>query len=440
MFSCVDLSIKLLGIDTRPNSLTAPVMTSTIETATANATAFSVQVRQADLASALALVARAVAKHPLQAILSNVLLRALADDGGQLELAATDLNLSISYRIPAQVSQAGELSVPAQKLGEVVSKLPRIDLSMVAENSHRLTIKAGRSKLALQGLAADEFPRENFLASEKLEADLRLNAELLQEGLSLVGFAAEKRETNNILSGVCFEVSAENGLELAATDGSRLAYYHVPEFKSAAAQRSVLPYRAVQELLRLIDTGEQSGTELELLLNQTAGFFARTAAGSLSSTLVDGSYPRYQQLIPKEHKQRAVLSREALLPAMERVATLANERNRVVKLFFEASSDQLSISANTPELGEAFDQLDLVEYQGEDFTIAFNVNYLLEALRNLTVPQLEMQMSDPLRPLIIVPANVNDENDQKTDDQEKTSGINPRASYLYLLMPIQIRN
>jgi DNA polymerase III subunit beta len=381
----------------------------------------SVKVAQESFNQALGLVSKAVAKHGIQPVLSNILVKADTQKS-ILILAATDLDLSLAVSLQAEILEPGQVTIPAQKLSELVSKLPKLELSLKSSEKANITIECGRSKFEIKGLSAEQFPQD-FLneATEGIEA-FNLPVKQLQTAASLVSFASDKRETNSILNGICLEIN-ERGFELAATDGSRLAYFNVDSPTSQETKKVIIPFRSVGELSRLLSGLNEETISCQISSGTQAVF--RSEGRVLSTSLIDGSYPKYQQLIPSTHSQRAIVDKTAFLAALERVSVLANERTKVVKLLFEEIG-VLTISANTPDLGDARDQIDVAEYNGQDFSIAFNVNYMTECLRSLDCAQVELKMSEPLKPIIVNPVNPS-ENAYE-------------FKYLYLLMPVQMRS
>jgi len=410
--------------DNQPHSEEVPAMPTAEQPSVAQS--FEVNISQDKLKGAVSLVSKAVAKHPLQPILLNVFFRAAKD---KLTLLATDINFSLSTVIDAEVISEGELTIPAQKLQEIVNKLPNGQVRLKQESSGELFLRCGRAKFSLKTAPSDHFPKEALEETPKPEdiADLELPLNALKKSCELVSFASDKREASSILNGICLEIQQENGLELAATDGSRLAYYQLSSCKdiSPVHQKVVIPYRAINELSRIMSDLSEGTVKCQIKQSESIRFDIQGRC--LLSNLIEGSYPKYQQLIPSSHSKRAVVDREALIDTLERVAVLANEKSKVIKLLFDESGT-LTISANIPDLGEAQDQLDVADYEGEALSLAFNVNYMLECLRVLSNKQIEITMTEPLKPLILRPL--------EPDKDDKTDSFN----YLYLLMPVQLRS
>jgi DNA polymerase III subunit beta len=408
-------------------------MSSESDTASITKNSLSIQLSQSAFQNALSLVSKAVAKHGIQPVLSNILLVCNAEEGS-VTVAATDLNLSLACKLKCTVLQAGEITVPSQKLLELVSKLQSEDLNFTSDDNCGIKITSGRSKFEIKGLSSEQFPQEFLQKAKEVSDSVKIPREILTSAVNLVAYACDKRESSSILNGVCLQI-AESGLELAATDGSRLACFSDASVNTnssnlAEALRLVLPYRALLELNRMLVTDEDEF--VECIFGKRGEIIFKTSTKTYCSSLLEGTYPKYRQLVPQSSSQLAVVDRVSLISCLERVSVLANERTRVVKLFFE-SSNKLSVSASTPDLGEAQDQIDLISYNGNDLTIAFNVNYMIECLRSLTVTNIQIQTNGVLDPIIVSQHCLDDAENEK-------SMLKPGQDYFYLLMPVQLRS
>lgn len=393
-----------------------------------------VELQQEEFHHAISLVQKAVAKHPIQPVLNNIFLRS-SQDPAKLILGATDMELAISVELDAEVLKEGEITVPAQKLQEIVTKLSKGKLRLQSDEANSFYIFSGRSKFEIKGMGSEEFPKESLLTelSNKGES-IYLPLKEVRKGCELVNFASDKKEVNSILNGICLEIGNENNLEIASTDGSRLAYYKALNCVRDSAKdendrqqrKSIIPFRTISELLRMISDLDEENIKCVFFGDNSILFESENR--KIRSNLISGSYPKYQQLVPASYHQKAIVNREDFIAALERVAVLANEKSRVIKLFFEKIGI-LTVSANTPDLGEAQDQLDLEELEGEDFTIAFNVSFMIECLKNLDCEKVQLKMIESLKPIIVSPVVSTDSNNDGKKD-----------NYLYLLMPVQIRN
>lgn len=357
---------------------------------------------------------RATSSKAIQPILNNLLLSCI---NGSLTVSATDLDLAIECKLPAEISKPGKVTLPAKKLDEIVSKAPGEEVSISIDKNQLTKIKSDRSKFQINGTSPEEFPE--IIKKNKDEKEFEINQEELLRGILLTSFATSKFESTSILSGVNFEIN--NGkFEIGATDGSRLArFVGNLEKGSKEKQSAVIPGRALQELERLITNFKEGNDKVSFYISPGQIVF-QNSDFSMSTRLISGTFPAYDKLIPSEQQNKAVFSRTELLNALERVSILANERTNVIKLSFGKSSKSVQLNANSPDYGNATDEVD-VEYKGNDLEIAFNYKYLTEALRNLQVEKILLELESSLSPILL-----------------RVSG-EVEYDYTYLIMPVQLR-
>ena len=378
-----------------------------------------IAVKTEYLKKVVSCTSKATSNKAIQPILGNVL---LSCDNGSLIVSATDLDLAIECKLPAEVSKPGRITLPAKKLDEIVSKISGIDVNLKIDKNQLTKIVSDRSKFQINGIVADDYP-EIFKKTES-ENIYCINQNELLQAISLTSFATSKFETTSILSGVNFEISGDK-FEIGATDGSRLAVYSgkLAESKKRKDQKSkqsvVIPWRALTELERLI-TNFKEGNEIVSFYFLPGQVIFQNNDFSLSTRLMEGTFPSYDKLIPKEQQNKVEFSRNEFLSSLERVAILANERTNVIKLTLSKGSNSLQLSANSPDYGNATDEVD-VKYNGGDMDIAFNYRYLSEALRSLRIDKLLLELDSSLTPLILKP-------NEKVD-----------YNYTYLVMPVQLR-
>ncbi len=356
---------------------------------------------------------RASSNKAIQPILNNIL---LSGDKGVLMVSATDLDLSIECKLPAEVSKPGRITLPAKKLDEIINKASGENVSISIDKNQLAKILSDKAKFQINGVNPEEFPD---LLLKKEEVPVNIEQEELIKAISLTSFATSKFESTSILSGANFEIKG-NKFEIGATDGSRLARY-VGKIKSDKSQNksAVIPGRALVELERLIDTFKE-GNEFVSVYFLPGQVIFQNNDFSLSTRLINGTFPEYDKLIPKEQENKAVFSKSDLLPALERVAVLANERTNVIKLSFEKGKKSAVLNSNSPDYGNATDEIS-VEYTGNSLEIAFNYRYLTEVLRNLPAEKILLEMETALSPILLKPSDETDYN------------------YTYLIMPVQLR-
>ncbi|MEI6356020.1 MAG: DNA polymerase III subunit beta [Verrucomicrobiota bacterium] len=326
-------------------------------------------------------------------ILSNVLLSASA---GKLELTATDLDVTICSTVAATVEKEGKATLPVKKLFGIARELPASEIELEIDDKSVCTLRAGASFYKINGLAADEFPpmpvfkqaRAVTLPQDKLKAMLRKTS-----------FAVSTDETRYVLNGIFFSLK-DHKIALVATDGRRLAMTDEDAEVPAESQADfIVPTKAINELNRLL--GSVGNVELKFSENQAA-FTTSTVEGGpgvlIVTKLVDGNYPNYRQVIPGECQERITLAREELLGALRRAELMTSDKSNSVKLSF--SRNQLSITANTPEVGEARENL-AINYKGKDFAIAFNPGYMLDPLKALDSDEVFFELIDELSPGVL---------------------------------------
>lgn len=322
-------------------------------------------------------------------ILSNVLLQAGEDS---LTLTSTDLDVTISAKVGATVKNAGDITLPAKRLNAIVSRVesPELDLE-VKENI--CSIEAGASAFRLHGLPVDEFP-----PGPKVEGEaITLEQGRLRFMLRYTSYAVSTEETRYVLNGILFSFGKEK-LALVATDGRRLAL--VEESIEAPEGRCIVPSKAINELGRLL--GDRGKVTLRHTENQASFALFKEgeeeASVNLTTKLIDGTYPNYQQVIPKDSKETATLEREEFLAALRRAEIMTSDKSSSVKL--ELGENKLLITANTPEVGEAKESL-AVSHEGEDMAIAFNPQYLIDSLRVLEEDEVVLALTDELSPGVL---------------------------------------
>jgi DNA polymerase-3 subunit beta len=325
-------------------------------------------------------------------ILSNVLLQA-GETG--LGLTATDLDVTISASVEAKVEKAGATTLPVKRLSSIVRELGAAEVQVEVDEKHSCVLCCGASYFRVSGLAPEEFP-----PAPKLESRVQVvvSQAKLKGMLRRTVFAASLDETRYVLNGLFFGLR-EHKLTLVATDGRRLALTDEEvEIDANLQQDFIVPTKAINELSHLLqETGE---VEISVGENQAAfRLSSEQGPGPLLVTkLVDGTYPNYQQVIPRESKERVPLMREEFIQALRRAEIMTSDKSNSVKLAF--GRNNLAITANTPEVGEARESL-AINYKGQELAIAFNPGFLLEALKALDEDEVFFELSDELSPAVL---------------------------------------
>jgi DNA polymerase-3 subunit beta len=369
--------------------------------------------RQSDLNNNLSLVSRAVSSRPQQPVLGNVLL--VADDQENcLRLTAFDLSLGIQTRFTADVQQGGSITLPAKLLNDIVSRLPDGDITLVIDpdsdlgESHLTTITSESGQFQLRGLSATEFPSLPTVEGVK---PLMLPVATLNEGLRGALFAASTDETKQVLTGVHIKGSSES-LEFAATDGHRLAVVEAPtqgeneDGETVAIASNLenfavtIPARALRELERMVASNGNADL-VALIVDETQVIF-EMGDQRLTCRKLDGAYPAYQQLIPRQFSRTVSVERKRLLSGLERVSVLADQKNNLVKFSLLTESNQLQLSVEAQDLGNGRESMG-VEILGDSCDIAFNIKYLLDGLKALPSNDIQIHLNEANQPVIFTP-------------------------------------
>jgi DNA polymerase III subunit beta len=320
-------------------------------------------------------------------VLTNALLETSKTD---LRLTTTDLEVSVRCEVAAQVEKPGATTLPARRLSAIVRELPASEITIETDAKNISTLRCGSSFFKIYGLPKEEFPPFPSFKDAKVYT---IRQSELKSGLRRTSYAISVDETRYVLNGILFSFK-ENKLTLVATDGRRLALFDSDlEFPHSHERDFIVPTKAVTELQRLL--GEEG--ELQIAVSENLVSFELNGS-QLVSKLVEGNYPNYRQVIPGEAKERVTMEREALLNSVRRVSLLSNEKTSSVRLSF--SRNNLDITANTPEVGEAREELAVV-YRGRDFSIAFNPEFLMDPLRNLPSDEIHLELIDEMSPGVI---------------------------------------
>ncbi len=320
-------------------------------------------------------------------VLTNALLETTKTG---LRLTTTDLEVAVRCEILAQVEKAGATTLPARRLSAIVRELPASEIT--SKPTQRTSRRCGAARAFLRFSVSRRRSSRRFLPS-RMRRFIPSRQSELKDGLRRTSYAISVDETRYVLNGILFSFK-ENKLTLVATDGRRLALFDSDlEFPHSHERDFIVPTKAVTELQRLL--GEEG--EMQISVGENLVSFELNGS-QLVSKLVEGNYPNYRQVIPGEAKERVTIEREALLNTVRRVSLLSNDKTSSVRLNF--SRNNLDITANTPEVGEAREALAVV-YRGRDLSIAFNPEFLMDPLRNLANDEIHLELIDEMSPGVI---------------------------------------
>ena len=322
---------------------------------------------QSDLNNSLSLVSRAVPSRPTHPVLANILFRA-DKETGQVTLTAFDLSLGIRSSFITEVIESGEIAVPSKLLVDIISKLSEGDL-------------------------------------------------IIDDQIAL--FATSSDETKQILTGVHL-ILKEETLEFAATDGHRLAVIKIEDERPVDNHQKLeatIPAKALRELQKMLST-YKSEEDVAVYLDRGQVVFAWQNQRLTSRTL-EGEYPAYHQLIPRQFERRVTLERKQFISTLERIAVLADQKNNIVKLSIDNENQEITLSCEAQDVGSGTESMP-AQISGENIDIAFNVKYLMEGLKELPSSEIQMHLNQSLTPVIFTPLS--------------------KVKMTYLAMPVQVRN
>jgi len=340
---------------------------------------FSLQ-REA-LLKPLAQVVNVVERRQTLPILANLLTKI---ENSQLSLTGTDLEVEMVARCPLIDAVAGETTIPARKLFDIVRALPDGSTVTLQLAGEKVTIQAGRSRFSLSSLSAQDFPQ---IDEEESIERVEVPESTLKELIERTSFAMAQQDVRYFLNGLLFDLS-ETGLRCVATDGHRLAVCEAPlDSPSEQKRQLIVPRKGVQELQRLLEGGNRV---LTLELGRTHLRVKRDDV-SFTSKLIDGKFPDYTAVIPIGANQEVRVERDTLRAALQRAAILSNEKYHGVRL--EISPGLLRIQSHNPEQEEALEEVE-AETNVDGLSVGFNVNYLLDALNALRGEQVLLMLRD----------------------------------------------
>lgn len=349
--------------------------------------AIKLRVTKEKILEGLQRVQNVVSTRTTLPILSNALIQAEKDG---LSLTATDLDVGVRCTVEAEVSKTGATTLPARKLFSILKEVPAPDIEIEVDERNAASIRCGSSFYKIMGLPQEEFPPFPESGGGK---PLKMEQAVLRDMLRKTAYAVSNDETRYVLNGVYMSFKGDK-LTVVATDGRRLALVeHDIEVAKGSEVEFILPSKAVSELQRLL--GDKGDVKLSVGENQ---IICQLDGTILVSKLIEGTYPNFRQVIPTEAKERVTLERELLLAALHRASILASEKSQSVKLSFSKSS--LTISATTPEVGEAKETV-FINYKGKELAIAFNPQYMMDPLRNLDADEVFLEMTDELSPGVL---------------------------------------
>ena len=362
-------------------------------------------ITRQNLHNGLAAVSASIPSKTTLPVLSNILFEA-SDDG--VWISGTDLDVAVRVKVLADVKESGSLTAPGKKLQEITRELSDQPVDITTRGD-QIELSCGASRFKLNGLPADEFPT---LAEVDFSEGISVTGKDLNGLIHHTSFAVSTEESRPILNGVLWELRGGE-MKMVATNGHRLARMSVKvDPTSTPSIDFIVPPAALTQAQRLFKDGDQlevarSGNHL--------GFRADTT--EIYTRLIEGTYPNYDQVIPKDNDKIAIIDKNIFASAVRRMAVVASDQTHRIRLRFESGRAHLNVL--TPDLGEGHDEME-VGYDGEELEIGFNANYLLEVLRHIPSDEVKFAFKAPERAATIEPAG------------------DGAADYLCLVMPLRL--
>jgi len=345
-------------------------------------------ITRQNLHAGLAAVSASIPSKTTLPVLSNILFEA-GQDG--VWMSGTDLDVAVRVKVLADVKSQGTLTAPGKKLQEIARELPDEPVE-VTTRGDQIELKCGRSRFKLNGLPADEFPT---LAEVDFSQGLTVSGKDVHSLIQHTSFAVSTEESRPILNGVLWELR-DGEMKMVATNGHRLARMGVKVPSSGTAPADfIVPPAALGQVQRLF----RDGDEIQVARSENhLGFKATTT--EVYTRLIEGTYPNYEQVIPRDNDKLATIDKKALESAVRRMAVVASDQTHRIRLKFEPNRVHLNVL--TPDLGEGHDELE-ISYDGEELEIGFNANYLLEVLRYMPSEEVKVAFKAPERAATLEP-------------------------------------
>jgi DNA polymerase III subunit beta len=368
-------------------------------------------IERATLLKCLSHVQSVVERRNTIPILSNVLIEAAGD--GTVKLMATDLDLQVVESMGAvSVESPGAITVSAHLLFDIARKLPDGSQVSLETADNRMTVKAGRSRFSLPTLPRDDFP---MIVEGDLPTSFELPGATLAQLIDRTRFAISTEETRYYLNGIFIHVTDEE-LRAAATDGHRLARFTIARPDGAEGMPDVIvPRKCVAELRKLLEESLDSNVLVDLSASKIRFTLGGESGVVLTSKLIDGTFPDYSRVIPTGNDKLLKLDPRSFWEGVDRVATIATEKTRAVKMALE--TDKVTLSVTSPDNGTAAEEVP-ASYTSAGFEIGFNANYLKDILGQIEGDTVELHLADAGAPTLI-----------RQDD---------KSPALYVLMPMRV--
>lgn len=334
-------------------------------------------------------------------ILSNVLIES---EQGSVKLTSTDLDIGISSVFASEVEESGAITVPAKRFSEIVKELPDEDIIINTMKNNSMTIKCGKCFFKILGLPKEDFPK---LPEFKKDPHVTIEQSVLKKMLTMTHFSMSRDEARYVLNGALFLFKG-NKLTIVTTDGKRLSLVEKEAGREVPDMSIIVPSKTIHELNRVLE----DGGEVKITFSENQVKF-ESGNITIISRLIEGEFPNYEQVIPKEAKEKIIVNREQFLLGVRRAGLLTTQDSQSIKI--DILKNRLIISKSNPTVGEAKEEIETT-YKGPEMVVGFNPGYLIDALKVIPKDELEIEIMGPDKPAVM-----------------RVEGF-----YVYLVLPMQL--
>ncbi len=367
-------------------------------------------IARQDLDRAIQKVLTVVSPKTTLPVLANFLVEA-DKKANSISFTATDLDMTVTTSVEADVEEGGGVTLPAKRFAEIVKELREADVKVTAE-AEEVLIVSGKSKFKIVGIPTEEFPT---LPKSDPASAFAVDAEGLARMVDKVAFCTSKDETRPSLNGAFWEFAADS-MGMTATDGHRLATFRTKgKFKSLAGKNMIVPPKALSHAVRIIGAEADGTVKVAVHENHVAFFIGTT---TINSRLLEGPFPNYKQVIPKDNKKELIVDRAELMGAVRRVAVLSDALTHQVRL--SLSKKKVGLVVSTPDVGEAKEEIP-GSFTADPMEVGYNANYLLDVLKHIDSKEVRFLLGTPVGAAVV----------SAIDDNED-------EEYTCLLMPLRL--
>jgi len=320
-------------------------------------------------------------------ILSNILIE--AEKNNRVTLIATDLDIGILSTFETEVEEEGSITIPAKRFSDIIKELPDEDILISTMKNNSMSIKCSKSFFKIIGLPKEDFPK---LPTFKEEPSVTIKQAVLKKMLGLTHFSMSHDDTRYVLNGASF-LFKNNKLIIVATDGKRLSFVKEAIEKDGVNKTIIVPSKTVYELSRIL---EEEG-DVKIIFSENQVKFELKNI-TIISRLIEGDFPNYEQVIPKEAQEKVIVNRDMFLLGIKRAALLTTQDSQSVKL--DILKNKIVVSKSSPNIGEAREEIDTT-YQGAEISVGFNPDYIIDVLKVIPKDEIELEITAPDKPAVI---------------------------------------